>query len=378
MIPESIRRLAAEIVPEEELAGLLGAGRPLRVKLGVDPTTAELHLGHTVVLGMLRAFQDLGHTAVFIVGDFTARIGDPSGRSGERPPLCEGEIEENAKTFLEQAGKILRPDRLEVRRNSEWLSAWFIRTGELLSLLSRVRVPQLLTREDFRARLDGGGTLSVLEMLYPVLQALDSVEVKADVELGGTDQKFNILLGRDLQKEFGQRPQVAVLSPILVGLDGTRKMSKTFGNAIALEDPPEQMYGKIMSLPDALVPDYLRLLLPSPPPISDPYASKKHLARAVVARFHTEEAARRAAEEFERVFSRREAPSSCPEFRLSPGQRISEILIAAGLVRSRKEAQRLLREGAVEQDGRRLAKDDPAAPGLLRVGKHRFLRLLSS
>src|SRR3954452_6678546 len=286
---------------EAKLALAEREGRRLRVKLGLDPTAADLHLGHTVVLQKLREFQDLGHTVVLIVGDYTARVGDPSGRSATRPVLSPEEIDEHAQTYLEQATKVLLDDeRLEVRRNSEWLD---MPMEELFRLVRRVTVAQMLERDDFAKRMAASETISLLELLYPVLQGYDSVAVRSDVEPGGTDQTFNLFMGRALQGVYGQPPQIVLTVPLLTGLDGERKMSKSYGNAIGITDPPGEMYGRTLSIPDALLESWYSLLLGSPPPAElAPRDAKRALARALVTRFHGEEAAREAEAAFDRVF----------------------------------------------------------------------------
>jgi tyrosyl-tRNA synthetase len=369
--------------------------RPLRVKLGIDPTAPDIHLGHAVVLRRLRAFQDAGHRVVLIVGDVTARVGDPSGRSELRPLLSEEEITANAQTFREQALEILDgdPERLEVRRNSEWLD---LGIGELLALLKTTTVAQLVEREDFAKRLRAGQPVSMLELLYPMLQGYDSVAVRADVELGGTDQRFNLLLGRDIQRAYGQPEQAILTMPILVGTDGARKMSKSLGNDIGVSAAPAEMYGRAMSIPDGAMEEYYRLLLSAaPPPELGPRDAKRRLAWELVAWLHSPADAERAQAEFDRVFRAGQPPEDMPELVLdgellgAAAERSPEdgpvahvpALIARAFGVSRSEARRLLADGAVSLDGRRLEVEEidlPAAAlegGVLRVGRRRFVRL---
>ena len=281
---------AVDVLPQGMLAEQLAAGRPLRVKLGIDPTTADIHLGHTVVLEKLREFQQAGHRVVLIVGDFTARVGDPSGRSAQRPLPSAEQIEANAATYQEQAFKLLDRERTEVRFNSEWLR---MAPEQLLGLLATTTVARLLERDDFQKRMAAGHPVSALELLYPLLQGYDSVAVEADVELGGTDQKFNLLFARDVQASYGRKPQSILTMPILVGTDGTQKMSKSLGNYVGVTDPPEEMFGKLMRIPDEAMPEYFRLLLGAEQPERPPNEAKRELGRRIVARFHDEAAAQR-------------------------------------------------------------------------------------
>lgn len=276
---------AVDVLPEGRLAEQLAGERPLRVKLGIDPTTADIHLGHTVVLEKLAAFQRAGHTVVLIIGDFTARVGDPSGRSSTRPLPSPEQIEANAATYQEQAFKLLDRERTEVRRNSEWLN---MEPQALLGLLAQTTVARLLERDDFQRRLGANQPIAALELLYPLLQGYDSVAIEADVELGGTDQKFNLLFGRDLQNAYGQVPQSIMTMPILVGTDGVQKMSKSLGNYVGVTDPPEEMFGKLMSIPDAAMDEYYRLLLGAKRPAGPPNEAKRELGRRIVDRFHGE------------------------------------------------------------------------------------------
>ena len=366
-------------------------GRPLRVKLGIDATGPDIHLGFAVPLRKLRQFQDAGHIAVLIVGDFTARIGDPSGRSKTRPQLTDEEIRANLARYREQAFRILDPDRCEIRYNSEWSDP--LRGADVITIAARYTVARILEREDFRRRLDDNAPVHVHELLYPLFQGYDSVAVKADVELGGSDQYWNLLVGRELQREYGQPPQVVMTLPLLVGLDGKLKMSKSYGNYVAITDPPDQMFGKLMSVPDDLMPDYFTLAAGAAPAElekvkerlaagENPRALKAELARRVVTMYHSAPDAEQAEAQFDRVFRDRGLPDDIPERRLpAAGTNIIELIAAAGLLPSKSEARRKLAEGAVQLDGERVTDPalivTPAAePRILKVGKRRFLRLI--
>jgi tyrosyl-tRNA synthetase len=376
-----LTRNVVAALPAGELERKLAVGRPLRVKLGLDPTAPDVHLGHTVVLQKLREFQDLGHLVVLIVGDWTARVGDPSGRSSTRPALSPDEIENNARTYQEQAFAVLDPARVEVRRNGEWLD---MRMEELFALARTTTVAQLLDREDFATRHAAREPITILELLYPLLQAYDSVAVRADVELGGTDQTFNLLLGRDVQRAYGLPEQVAMTLPILVGLDGERKMSKSLANHVGVRDAPHDMYGKVLSLPDAAMEGWYELVLGEPPPAGTPPRDAKHaLARRLVERFAGEDAAREAAARFDRVFVQREVPEDIAEVPLD-GEGTSvhlPALISQHFGGSRSEARRLLGQGAVRLDGEPLGPGDvdvdPARLDgrVLQVGRRQFRRL---
>jgi tyrosyl-tRNA synthetase len=375
------------VLPAGMLAEQVGQGRPLRVKLGIDPTAPDIHLGHVVVLTKLAQFQRAGHTVVLIVGDYTARVGDPSGRDSQRPVLSADEIDANAKTFTEQAFKVLDRDRTEVRFNGEWLD---MPVSELFALAAKVTVAQLLAREDFRKRMAQERPLTVLELLYPVLQGYDSVAIEADVEIGGTDQKFNLLLGRDLQQAYGQPGQSIMTLPILPGLDGERRMSKSLGNYVGVTDPPEEMFGKLMSIPDSAMPVYYELLLLSEPPAdAAPVEAKRALARGLVDRFHGEGAGARAEAHFDRVHKRHEVPEDVPEIDLSAieGLDLAEdgesrvhlpLLLAGAFGFSTSEARRLLKQGGVKLDGETLPPDSldlrfsELAGRVLQAGKRRF------
>jgi tyrosyl-tRNA synthetase len=370
---------------ERKLKKAAEEGRPLRVKLGIDPTAADIHLGHVVVLQKLREFQDAGHMVVLIIGDFTARVGDPSGQSALRPMLQPDEIERNAATFQDQAFKVISPDRTEVRRNGEWLD---MSMEELFRLVRTVTVARVLEREDFQRRIEADRPISLLELLYPVLQGYDSVAVQADVELGGTDQKFNLLFGRDVQQTFGQEPQAIVTMPILPGLDGERRMSKSYGNFVGVTEPAEEMFGKLMSLPDTTMGTYYELLLgedldPEVPPVE----SKRALARRLVARFHDQLAARQAEERFDRLHKQHLPPEEVEEVRLSAdlisdGKIHVPALVSEHFGISRSEARRLLEQGGIRVDGEPLSPEtldletSRLAGAVVQVGKRKFRRIL--
>ncbi|HEY2636484.1 MAG TPA: tyrosine--tRNA ligase [Solirubrobacteraceae bacterium] len=364
---------------EAKLATAAKEGRPLRIKLGIDPTAADIHLGFTVVLSKLREFQDLGHTVVLIVGDYTARVGDPSGRSASRPVLSGAQIDANAATFTEQAMTVLSPDNLEVRRNGEWLD---MPAEDLFRLMRTTTAARILERDDFAKRWAAHTPISLLELLYPLLQGYDSVAVEADVELGGTDQKFNLLLGRDVQAAYGQGEQVILTVPLLVGTDGKRKMSKSEGNYIGVTEPPEEMYGKTLSLPDEAMAEWYGLLLDDDVP-ADASArdAKRALARRIVARFHSAAAAGEAEAAFDRVHIAHEAPADMPEVAFAPedGRIHLPALVVAAFGGSRSEARRLVAQGGVKLDGEAVADLDVDAARVdgrvLQVGKRRFARV---
>ncbi|TMK56990.1 MAG: tyrosine--tRNA ligase [Actinobacteria bacterium] len=382
-----LTRNAVDVLPEGRLAEQLEGDKPLRVKLGIDPTTADIHLGHTVVLEKLAEFQRAGHQVVLIVGDFTAQVGDPSGRSATRPVPTPEEIEANAATYQEQAFKILDREKTEVRRNSEWLR---MEPEALLGLLAQTTVARLLERDDFQKRMAAAQPIAALELLYPLLQGYDSVAVEADLELGGTDQKFNLLFGRDVQGAYGQKPQSVMTMPILVGTDGVQKMSKSLGNYVGVTDPPEEMFGKLMSIPDEAMAEYYRLLLGSEQPEGPPNEAKRELGRRIVARFHGEGAGAAAEEHFNRVFVQRGVPDEIPSWDIDPyaGSEREIILlpklIGSGFELSSSEARRLIQQGGVKLDGETVASDTLEIPRgelagkVLQVGKRRFLSLFDS
>jgi tyrosyl-tRNA synthetase len=379
-----LRRNAVEALPEGRLEEQLKGGRPLRVKLGIDPTTADIHLGHTVVLEKLAEFQREGHQVVLIIGDFTAQVGDPSGRSAARPMPKAEEIEANAATYQEQAFKILDREKTEVRRNSEWLQ---MEPQALLGLLAQTTVARLLERDDFQKRMAAGQPIAALELLYPLLQGYDSVAIEADVEIGGTDQKFNLLFGRDLQTAYGQPPQSIITLPILVGTDGVQKMSKSLGNYVGVTDPPAEMFGKLMSIPDEAMDEYYRLLLGEERPETAPNQAKRELGRRIVDRFHGEGAGVAAEEHFNRVHVKHEVPDDIPEVELgeyrADGNGLVHLprLISGAFGVSSSEGRRLIQQGGVKLDGDPVAAEpldleiDSLDGRVLQVGKRRFCRL---
>jgi tyrosyl-tRNA synthetase len=374
-----LTRNTAAALPAGELERKLALGRPLRVKLGIDPTAPDIHLGHTVVLQKLREFQDLGHKVVLIIGDYTARVGDPSGRSSTRPVLSGEEIDANARTFQEQAFHVLRddPESLEVRFNGEWLDM----SMEQLFALARVpTVAQILERDDFAKRYKAGEPISILEMLYPLLQGYDSVAIDSDVELGGTDQTFNLLLARDIQRAYGSDQQAVLTLPILPGTDGVEKMSKSLGNHVGVTEPPEEQYGKTLSIPDEAMPVWFSLLAVDEPPAgTSPRDTKRWLARAIVARFHGDEAARAAEAHFDRVHIEHGVPDDIETLTLPAGPAHLPAVLAEGFGLSRSEARRLLAGGGVKVDGEALSDLDVDAAQLdgrvVQVGKRRFARV---
>jgi tyrosyl-tRNA synthetase len=382
---EELCRGCAEVISRDELRKKLAAGRPLRVKLGVDPTAPDIHFGHTVSLQKLRQFQDLGHQAIMIIGDFTAMIGDPSGRSATRPQLTHDEVLANAKTYQEQAFKVLDPARTEVVFNGEWFKK--MNFTDVIRLNSRVTLQQMLQREDFRERMDKAQPIRAHEVQYPIMQGWDSVMIKADVELGGTDQLFNIMVGRDLQKEEGQEPQVAMMLPILEGLDGTQKMSKSLGNSVGVNETPGEMFGKVMSVSDELMARWYVLLLGREIARDEhPMAAKKELARALVERFHSAADAARALEEFEKRFSGRDLENAeLPSFKPAVG--LIDVITAAaeayaqcfGQSKSRSDVRRLVTQGSVQWCGEKVtdpkAMLDLSQPGILRLDKTRAVRV---
>jgi tyrosyl-tRNA synthetase len=378
MAVAELTRNAVDLLPEGELERKLALGRPLRVKLGIDVTSPDIHVGRAVPLQRMRAFQDEGHTGVLIVGDYTTRIGDPSGRSSERPVLSDEEIDENAKTYLEQAMVILDPDRTEVRYNGEWLAK--LSYADVVSLARTMTVARVLERDDFANRYRGGEPISVSELLYPLMQGYDSVAVEADVELGGTDQLYNLLAGRDVMESYGLEPQVVLTTPLLLSWDG-EKMSSSVGNNIPLTMAPEEQFGRTMRISDEQLPQWYELVVEKPPPDGDPLEAKLALARFVVARSHGEDAAQAAEEHFTRVVRERQAPADVPEVRLPESDLVHlPALLVDGIgVGSTSEARRLLAQGAVRVNGEVVSELDlPRAAlegALLQAGKRRFARL---
>jgi len=393
-----LKKGVAEIIREDELKARLEksfkTGVPLRVYLGVDPTAPDIHLGHTVVLRKLKHFQDMGHTAVFLIGDFSAMIGDPTGRSETRPPLSREEVGANAKTYLDQVFKILDKDKTEVRYNSEWLDK--LSSTEVVKLCAHYRLARMLEREDFRSRLENNQPISVHELLYPLLTAYDAVSLKSDVELGATEQKFNLLVHRDIQREYGLEGQVCVTMPILVGLDGAKKMSKSLGNYVGITEAPAEIFGKMMSIPDDLMWSYYELVTDRTPEeitalkseVSSgklhPMDAKMRLGQEVVSGFQGADAGKKAAENFQRVFRDREAPTEVPVQKIprGPAKKLIALLVELGLVPSKSEAERLIKQKGVEinealvEDFRKELDLSKHAEFLIRAGKKKFVRLV--
>jgi tyrosyl-tRNA synthetase len=375
----------------DELTARIATGKKLNVKLGLDPTTPDLHIGHAVVLRKLQQFVDAGHNVTLLIGDFTARIGDPTGRNTMRPPLSDEAIESNMKTYATQAGKVLDLERVTLRYNSEWLGK--LSFAQLIKLFAQTTVAQMLERKDFSDRYEAGTPISMHEFLYPVAQAYDSVALEADVELGGSDQLFNLLMGRPYQVHAGQIAQICMTVPLLEGVDGKKKMSKSTGNHIALTDPPNEQFGKLMRIPDDVLPRYARLAAAWPKPAADALAAglaagtvvamdeKKRIAETVVALYHGSDAARAARDYFERTIQRGELPDEMPEKRFNGARTLVDVTVAAGFAESRRAAQRLIAEGAVKIDGSVVT--DPKAlwdterPAVLQVGSRKFVRVLT-
>ena len=379
-LSERLRERAVQIHVEDHLRARLERGDSLRVKLGLDPTAPDLHVGHLVVLDVLRAFQDDGHTVVLIIGDYTALIGDPSGRSVTRPMLSEEEIARNAETYFKQLDLVLDRSKIEVRHNSEWLAT--MTAAEILRLMAKATLQQVLQREDFADRIKEGTPISAHEILYPFNQAYDSVAVRADVEIGGTDQLFNLLFGREIQKAYGQEPQDIAVFPLLEGLDGEQKMSKSLGNYIGVSEAPEQIYGKTMSIPDRLLEKYVRLTSGLPRAEIDELLAKKPrdakaaLARRLVNRLHGEEAAAHAEQDFETKFRRRETPDDVPERGVADLEDLPGSLLEAGLARSRGDARRLIEQGGVRVNGEKIGLDWRLRDGdVVQAGKRNFVRI---
>jgi tyrosyl-tRNA synthetase len=377
---QELTRNAVDVLPDGALEAKLALGRPLRVKLGIDPTGPDIHLGFAVVLRRLRAFQDAGHIAVLIVGDYTARIGDPSGRSKERLILPDDVLDENARLFAEQAYRILDRDRTEIRFNGEWLGR--IDYAELVRLTRVGTVAQLLERNDFRERFAQGVPISISELLYPFAQGYDSVAIEADIEVGGTDQLYNLLMGRDVMQAYDLDPQAVVTYELLVGTDGVEKMSKSVGNYVGIDEPSEEQFGKVMSIPDSALDQWWRLCLEATPPVAEPMESKLALARGIVEHFHGPEAAREAEEHFTRVVREGLVPADVPEALLPQDDPVHlPALIAGTFGLSTSEARRLITQGGVRLDGQPVTELDLArerlAGTVLQAGKRRFVRLSS-
>ncbi|MDD4940804.1 MAG: tyrosine--tRNA ligase [Candidatus Omnitrophica bacterium] len=381
---EVIKRGAAAIVSEEELVKKLEAARkenrPLRVKAGFDPTAPDIHVGHTVLLRKLRQFQDLGHEVYFLIGDFTAQIGDPTGRSVVRKTLSKEEARKNAKTYQMQVSKVLDIDKIKVVFNSDWFEKMSV--ARFLGLTMHATVAQMAQREDFKKRLDSNQDVSLLEFMYPILQGYDSVFLHADVELGGTDQIFNLLQGREMQRDFGQEPQVVITMPLLEGTDGVNKMSKSLGNYIAINDRPQDMFGKIMSISDELMIKYYTLLTDDDINginAMHPKEAKVRLAKSIIAQYYSPQIADEAAAEFSRVFASKELPQDMAEYRISGETNIVDIMVAGGQVKSKNEARRLIQQGGIEFDNVKVIDVNAriSSSGVLKIGSRRFLKVIA-
>lgn len=382
-----IKRGVEELIPEEELIAKLKEGRPLRIKLGADPTAPDIHLGHTVILNKLRAFQELGHDVTFLIGDFTGMVGDPTGKNTTRPPLTREDVLRNAETYKQQVFKILDPAKTTIQFNSEWLSE--LGAEGMIRLAANQTVARMLERDDFKKRYAGGQPIAIHEFMYPLLQGYDSVAMETDVELGGTDQKFNLLMGRELQKAHGQKPQVVLMMPLLVGLDGEKKMSKSANNYIGVSEAPSEMFGKIMSISDDLMWSYYELLSFRPLEEIEQFKSdiaagknprdvKILLAKEIIARFHSEADADAAEQEFINRFQKGAMPDEMPEFSFGTGLPVANLLKEAGLCASTSDAMRMVKQGAAKMDGEKVAdaKFEPAAGTyVFQVGKRKFARI---
>ena len=393
---------AEDVLVRDELVEIISQAikknEPLKIKLGLDPTAPDIHLGHTVVLNKLRQFQDLGHRAILIIGDYTARIGDPSGRSALRPKIDPEVIDKNAKTYMKQAFKILDPDRTEVVKNSRWLKP--LKLEDILNLTSRFTVARMLERDDFKKRFQGNISIAIMEFLYPIMQAYDSVAIEADVELGGTDQRFNLLVGRELQKEFGQRQQIAITMPILVGIDGVEKMSKSLGNYVGVTESPDEVFGKLMSIPDGVIMDYYRLLTRLSKSEIDaiekgihdrsenPVFAKRRLAKIIVGNLYSTAVAESAEDRFDSIFKKKKVPDDILEFvidkeDISDGSVwIVSILVKSGLAESNSQARQLISQGAVKIDGNRIEDVEIMLPvddingKVIKKGKRFFRKII--
>jgi len=389
-IKNLLERGVVDVIEKDSLEKKLNSSKKLRIKFGADPTAPDLHLGHAVALRKLKEFQDLGHKIIFIIGDFTAKIGDPSGKNKTRPPLSEAEIKKNTQTYLQQIGKILDVQKIKIYKNSQWFSK--MKLEDLIRLSAKLTVAKILERDDFEKRIKNKIEIYYHETLYPLLQAYDSVMVEADVEIGGSDQIFNMLVGRDLQKKMGQEPQDVLTVPLLVGLDGKEKMSKSLKNYVGFNEMPQEQFGKLMSLPDELIIQYMKLLTDIPAEeideiekkmkkkIVNPRDAKMRLAFEIVSFYHSEDEARKAKEEFERVFSRKEMPKEMPEVEVSQNKiKIIDFLAENSLVSSKSEARRLIEQKAVEIDGKIIGdwrKETEVKDGaIMRIGKRKFIKI---
>jgi len=387
-----LKRGVAEIIVKEEMIELLGSGKKLRLKEGFDPSFPDIHLGHMVSLRKLRQFQELGHQVVLIVADWTAQIGDPSGVSVTRPMLSKEQVQANAETYMKQFFKVVDRERTEVRWQSEWFGKFSL--SDIIQLTSKFTIAQLLAREDFSNRYSAGRPITMTELLYPLLQAYDSVAIQADVEFGGTDQKFNLLVGRELQGTVGQQPQQILLVPILIGTDGSQKMSKSLGNYIGVDEPPEEIYGKVMSIPDSLILQYFELVTDVAEEeleefrqgleaeAVNPMTVKKRLAKEIVAQLYSQKAATEAEEHFVKVFQKREVPEEIKEYQvdLRAGISLRDILVETHLAKSRSEANRLIAQGAVSIDGEKISSNIARVKSgsVIKVGKRRFAKVINT
>ena len=382
-----LRRAVSEVIIEEELVGMLNSGKTLRIKEGLDPSAPDIHLGHMVALRKMRQFQELGHQIVIIVGDWTAQIGDPSGASATRPMLSAEQVRENADTYLQQFYRIVDKDKTEVRFQSEWFGKFDL--TDVVRLTSKFTVAQFLAREDFSKRYSEGRPIAITELLYPLMQAYDSVAINADIELGGTDQKFNFLVGRELQSMMGQNPQQIFMCPLLVGTDGVQKMSKSLGNYIGVAEPPENIYGKIMSIRDDFILTYFELLTDVPDEELaefkkqldsgvNPMTLKKRLAREIIVQLYSREDADSAEQHFSRVVQNKELPDDIEEYTITDSITVSQLMVAAGLSASRSEAVRMIRQNAVTIDGDKITDANMDVPGgvTIKVGKRRYLKTI--
>jgi tyrosyl-tRNA synthetase len=373
---QKITRGTTEIIGD--LSAKFKEGRPLVIKAGFDPTAPDIHLGHTVLLRKMKQFQDLGHTIVFLIGDFTAQVGDPTGRNELRKKMSLADIEKNAITYKAQVFKILDPKKTQVVFNSHWLNK--LTPQDVLELSAHLTVAQMLARSDFKKRFESGKEISILEFIYPLLQGYDSVHLKADVELGGNDQKFNLLMGRQLQEAYGQKPQVVLMTPLLEGTDGVNKMSKSLGNYIGINETPDEIFGKVMSISDELMLRYYEILTEADLGAvknMHPMEAKKQLAQTIVNMFHPAGTGEKARQHFESTFSQHQVPEDIPQLKIESGQKLIDILVLAKMAASRNEARRLIKEGAVTHEGK-VVDDENWVPkaGVLKIGKRRFLKLI--
>ncbi|MEX2436583.1 MAG: tyrosine--tRNA ligase [Candidatus Paceibacterota bacterium] len=379
-----LTRGVEEVIVEKNLKERLESGKKLRIKFGIDPTSPDIHLGHTVVLRKLKQFQDMGHKIVLIIGEFTAQVGDPSGRDKTRPTLTAKEVKENYKNYLKQASKVIDIKKSEIRKNSEWYGKSLdkVKKGfmNVVNLTESISIQQILKREDFQKRLKEESSISILETLYPILQGYDSVEVKADVELGGTDQKFNLLMGREVQKRFNMKEQDIITVPLIEGTDGKIKMSKSKGNYIGVSDSPRDMFGKVMSIPDNLIDKYFENLTDKNRPTKDPYESKLSLAEEIVSTYHSQGKASKAREEFKQVFSEGNKPENMEDIKIKDNINIINLLIKTG-IKSKNEAKRLVEQGAIKVDDKKITDFSKSVDiknnQVLQVGKKKFYKLLT-